>query len=100
MTEALEITTFHLTGDFGGTDFIAVNSDVDAYLKTRPGFRWRRITQDEDGTVVDVVAWDSEADARAGAAGIMTELAGSPVHAMIDQATVDFRILPVIHRLD
>jgi hypothetical protein len=97
MTEALEITTFHLAGDFGGADFVAVNKDVDAYLKTRPGFRWRRITHDEDGTVVDVVAWDGEADARA--AGIMTELAGSPVHAMIDQATVDFRFLPVIHRL-
>jgi len=29
----------------------------------------------------------------------MTELAGSPVHATIDQATVDFRIATVRHHV-
>jgi len=31
-----------------------------------------------------------------GAEGIMTKMAGSPVHATIDHATVDFRIVPVL----
>ncbi|MFI5606978.1 hypothetical protein [Amycolatopsis sp. NPDC051903] len=99
MTEALEITRFRLAGDLTGDDFVAANADVDTYLTTRPGFRWRRITQDEEGAVIDVVAWDSEEHARASTLGLVSELANSPVHTTIDHDTVDFRILPVLHSL-
>ncbi len=97
MTEVLEVTTFTLVAGLTGADFVAANKDIDEYLKRRPGFRWRRITEDDDGTIMDIVAWDNEADARASANGIMTEMGDSPVHATIDHGTVDFRIIPVLH---
>ena len=99
MPEALEITTFRLVAGLTADDFVAANADIDAYLRRQRGFRWRRITQDADGTVTDIVAWDSAADGRRSAEGIMTEMAGSPVHATIDHATVTFRIAPVVHHL-
>ncbi|MEU7925772.1 hypothetical protein [Micromonospora sp. NPDC049107] len=96
MSEALEMTTFRLVAGLTGADFVDANEDINEYLRRQPGFRWRRIMQADDGTITDIVAWDSAADGRRSASEIMTEMAGSPVHATIDQATVDFRIVPVL----
>jgi hypothetical protein len=90
------MTQFRLVPGRTGADFLAANVDIDEYLRRQPGFRWRRIAQDDDGSVVDIVAWDSVADGERSASGIMTEMARSPVHALIDHTTVDFRIVPVL----
>ncbi|MEV1070708.1 hypothetical protein [Micromonospora parva] len=94
MSEALEMTTFRLVPGLTGADFVNANEDINDYLRRQPGFRWRRIVQDDDGTITDIVAWDSAADGRRSASGIMTEMVDSPVHATIDHASVDFRIVP------
>lgn len=99
MPEALEITTFRLAAGLTGADFIRANADIDDYLRRQRGFRWRRILEDRDGTIIDLVAWASVADGRRSARGIMTEMAASPVHAAIDQSTVEFRLVPVLHHL-
>ncbi|RLP92998.1 MULTISPECIES: hypothetical protein [unclassified Micromonospora] len=99
MSEALEMTTFRLVTGLTGADFVAANEDINTYLRRQPGFRWRRITEDDDGLITDIVAWDSASDGRRSAAGIMTEMVDSPVHATIDQATVDFRIVPVLQHV-
>lgn len=95
MSEVLEVTTFKLTG-CSGEAFVAANDDINAYLRRQPGFRWRRITQGADGTVMDVVAFDSIGEAESSASGIMTEMSSSPVHAMIDHRTVTWKIMPVM----
>ncbi|MFG2051984.1 hypothetical protein ACGFIW_31695 [Micromonospora sp. NPDC048935] len=95
MGEALEVTILRLVPGLTGADFVEANDDINTYLRRQPGFRWRRITEDGDGTIIDIVAWDSAADGRRSASGIMTEMADSPVHATIDRSTVDFRIVPV-----
>lgn len=94
--EAMEMTTFKLArGSLG--DFIAANVEVDAWLARQPGFRLRRIAQQEDGTVVDMLLWDSVAHGEAAAERLLVELRGSPVHALIDHRTVKWRVLPVHH---
>lgn len=98
--EALEITSFRLVAGLSGNDFVRANDDINAYLRRQPGFRWRRIVEAADGSITDIVAWESVADAERSAAGIMTEMADSPVHATIDQRTVDFTIAPVLLRLE
>lgn len=99
MTETLEITTFRLVDGLTGADFIRANADIDDYLRRQRGFRWRRILEDKDGTIIDLVSWASAADGRRSARGIMTEMKDSPVHATIDQSTVEFRLVPVVHQL-
>ena len=98
MTEAVEITTFKLDGQ-SCKGFIAANDDVDEWLKRQPGFRSRRIAERDDGTIVDMLIWDSAEDGLRAASGIMTEMGHSPVHGMIDQSTVDWTVAPVRHRL-
>lgn len=100
MTEAMEITKFRLATGWTLKDFIAANVDVDAWLKQQPGFVLRRVCQEQDGAVIDMLLWKSTKDGRRAAAGIVTELVNSPVHAAIDQSTVEWSVRPCRHRVD
>ena len=99
MSEALEITTFRLVSGLTGTAFVKANEDINVYLRRQPGFRWRRITEDDEGRITDIVAWDSATDGERSAKGIAAEMADSPVHATIDQDTVEFHIAPVLQHV-
>ena len=87
MSEAIEITTFKLVG-CSCDAFIAANAEIDAWLSRQPGFQSRRIAEREDGTIVDVLIWDSAANGTSSAERIMDEMGHSEVHSMIDQRTV------------
>ncbi|EWT02694.1 hypothetical protein N865_04500 [Intrasporangium oryzae NRRL B-24470] len=100
MTEVLEITTLQLAGGLTAADFIDANTDINAYLRRQPGFRWRRIVQREDRTILDIVAYDDLARARAGAAGITGEMGDSPVHDTIDHSTVDWQMTTVLQHVE
>ncbi|HEX6040327.1 hypothetical protein [Longimicrobium sp.] len=95
MPEVLEITSFKLAGRTA-EEFTDANRAVDAFLRRQPGFLWRRITQNEDGTIIDIVAFADSDQAQASARGITTELGHSPAHGMIDHAAVDWMIVPVL----
>jgi hypothetical protein len=100
MTEILEVTTLRPAAGLTTADFVTANADIDAYLARQPGFEWRRILETGDGTIIDIVAYDNIEHARAGAAGISGEMAGSPVHATIDHSSVDWNLTTVLHRVD
>jgi hypothetical protein len=100
VTETLEITRLRPATGFTPADFVAANEDINAYLHRQPGFRWRRIAVQADGTVVDIVAYDNAEHARAAAAGISLEMAGSPVHATIDHSTVDWQLTEVLQHVE
>lgn len=93
--QAIEVTTFKLKRGLTIEDFLTANTDVDAWLLKQPGFVSRRIAQRDDGVVVDVLIWNSVADGEDGAARLMVELSDSPVHAAIDQRTVDWTVSQV-----
>jgi hypothetical protein len=96
--QAIEVTTFRLKRGLTIEDFLTANTDVDAWLLKQPGFVSRRIAQRDDGVVVDVLIWTSVADGEDGAYRLMIELADSPVHAAIDQRTVDWTV-SAVHRM-
>ncbi|MFI8527188.1 hypothetical protein ACIGB8_22220 [Promicromonospora sukumoe] len=100
MAQVLEITTLRPAPGLTPEDFITANADIDDYLRRQPGFLWRRIAVRDDGTVVDVVAYDGMAHARAGASGITGEMGDSPVHDTIDQSSVDWQLTTVLHGVD
>lgn len=97
-TEALEITTFALVGQHTVADFVAANADIDEWLRRQPGFLSRRIAELEDGTIADVLLWESAAQGSDAAERILTEMRHSPVHALIDHRTVVWRIAEVRHQ--
>lgn len=98
MNEAIEITTFKLAG-YSCADFIIANAGVDVWLKRQPGFQSRRLAEREDGTIVDMLIWDSVAHGTDAMQRLMDELADSPVHEMIAQDTVSWTVAPVRHRM-
>ncbi|MCW0393989.1 hypothetical protein NB696_000333 [Xanthomonas sacchari] len=95
-TEALEIATFRLL-DCTWRTFLRANAEVDAWLQRQPGFRSRRIARRRDGSVVDMVLWDSVAHGTASARRLMRELQGAAIHALIDPDTVSWDIAAVQH---
>jgi hypothetical protein len=99
VVEALEVTTLRPAPGLTSADFVAANDDINEYLRRQPGFLWRRIAETVDGLILDIVAYDSPEHARAGAAGITGEMAGSPVHDTIDHSTVDWQITSVLQHV-
>jgi hypothetical protein len=99
MTEAIEITTFRLAG-CTCRQFIAANADIDDWLKRQPGFRSRRIAEQDDATIVDMLVWASADRATASMHRLMHEMANSPVHTMIDQRTALWSVATVRHQFD
>lgn len=97
--KAIEVTTFRLTSGLTVADFITANTDVDAWLLNQPGFVSRRIAQHDDGVVIDMLIWASVQDGEEGARRLMAELADSPVHAAIDQSTIDWTVSPIHHAI-
>ncbi|WP_431258698.1 hypothetical protein ACQ86G_30195 [Roseateles chitinivorans] len=99
MSEAMELTTFQLAKGTTIKQFIAANADIDAWLQRQPGFILRRLCEGQDGWVIDMLLWRSARDGQRAAAGVMSELSDSPVHAAINPSTVDWTIQPCRHRL-
>lgn len=99
MPHAIEITTFRLNDGLTTADFIVANADIDPWLQAQPGFLSRHICEREDGSVVDMLIWASAEAGHRAAAGVTTEMANSPVHAAIDQATVEWTISTVHHSI-
>lgn len=98
MTLALEITTFQLDG-CTCAEFIAANAELDVWLAGQPGFRSRTLAEQKDGTIIDMLFWDSVAQGTASMHRLLDELRDSPVHGMIDHDTVSWSIAPVRHRI-
>lgn len=94
--DAVEVTTFRLTG-CTLAEFIDANVEVDDWLRRQPGFRSRRIAERDDGEIVDVLVWDDVLAGEAAAGRLMRELAQARVHALIDQRSVAWSVLPVRH---
>lgn len=99
MADAIEITTFRLVNGARMADFVRANLDVDRWLLQQPGFKSRWIAEGTDDTVVDTLLWSSGDAARSAMARLMTELSDSPVHDLIDQRTVTWRVVHVAHTL-
>jgi hypothetical protein len=95
MTEAIELTTFRLVGSCSVDEFIVANADINAWLNLQPGFRSRRICVLDDGSIVDMLIWDTAEQGSDAAGRIMHETGDSPVHALIDQRSVVWRIAEV-----
>ncbi len=98
-TEGIEITTFKIKGCTFAA-FIKANASIDEWLKRQSGFQSRRIAKKEDGTVVDILIWDSVAEGTDAMNRIIAETSDSKVHSLINQGTVAWNMYPVYHTID
>jgi hypothetical protein len=90
MVEAvLEIVEFRTSGDFEHLYQAARN--MEQWLQAQRGFRWRRLSWLDDGTLIDVIEWDDMASAKAAADQIMTAEPVAGFMALIDGPSVIMR---------
>jgi hypothetical protein len=94
----VEITTFRLNG-YTCEVFIAANADIDEWLLRQPGFQSRHIAEQPDGTILDILHWDTVTAGTNAMTNLMNEMANSAVHEMIDQGTVSWNVYPVRHQV-
>jgi heme-degrading monooxygenase HmoA len=84
----IELVTFRLQkGDTEG--FVDANAAINDWLKRQPGFVSRHLAERDDGTYLDIVFWQSHADALAASAKMMEEMAQSEAMTMIDPMGLD-----------
>ena len=84
----LELVTFRLArGDT--QSFVDANAAINDWLKRQPGFVSRHLAEREDGTYLDIVFWQTHADALAASHKMMEEMAQSEAMTMIDPMGLD-----------
>ena len=84
----IELVTFRLQkGDTQG--FVDANAAINDWLKRQPGFVSRHLAERDDGTYLDIVFWQSHADALAASNKMMEEMAQSEAMTMIDPMGLD-----------
>ena len=84
----IELVTFRLQkGDTQG--FVDANAAINDWLKRQPGFVSRHLAERDDGSYLDIVFWQTHADALAASTKMMEEMAQSEAMTMIDPMGLD-----------
>jgi heme-degrading monooxygenase HmoA len=84
----IELVTFRLQkGDT--QNFVDANAAINDWLKRQPGFVSRHLAERDDGSYVDIVFWQTHADALAASTKMMEEMAQSEAMTMIDPMGLD-----------
>jgi len=84
----IELVTFRLQkGDTQG--FVDANASINDWLKRQPGFVSRHLAERDDGSYLDIVFWQTHADALAASNKMVEEMAQSEAMTMIDPMGLD-----------
>jgi heme-degrading monooxygenase HmoA len=84
----VELVRFRLAkGDTEG--FVAANAAINDWLKQQQGFVSRHLAEREDGSYLDIIFWQSHADALAASTKMMEEVGRSEAMTMIDPMGLD-----------
>ena len=85
---AIEIVIFNLLSDVASEDFQAAVDETTTILETQAGFISRTVGQSEGGEWLDILYWDSVADAKKASTVFQTEEAGKRFSAYLDLQTI------------
>jgi hypothetical protein len=83
----LEVVRFRLAEGSEKAAFLTSVTPTTEFLKTKPGFVRRRLSQDADGMWLDIVEWTSMAEAKSAAAEFQTLPAVAEFCSHIDMST-------------
>lgn len=67
MSDTIELIRFRLKQDKSAADWLKANEKINDWIKVQPGFRFRSLSETDDGEWIDMVYWESlEASKAAG----------------------------------
>ena len=89
MKNALEIVTFKIKDGVKVPDFLKASAELEEdFAKKQEGFINRTFARSEGNEWVDVIRWQTMADAEAAAKAAMQSPACAPMFGMIDEPSV------------
>lgn len=74
MSETVELVRFRLQPGKTAADWLKTNEKINAWMKGQPGFRFRSVSEAEDGEWWDLVYWESMEAALAAGEKFRSEL--------------------------
>ena len=89
MKNALEIVTFKIKGGVKLPDFLKASAELEeGFARKQAGFLSRIFAKGESNDWVDVIRWQTMADAEAASKAAMQSPICAPMFGMIDEASV------------
>ena len=89
MKNALEIVTFKIKDGVNIPDFLKASGELEeGFAKKQEGFLSRTFARNEGNEWVDVIRWQTMADAEAASKAAMESPACAPMFGMIDEPSV------------
>jgi hypothetical protein len=65
MSDTIELVRFRLQQGKTPADWLKANEKIDEFMKAQPGFRFRSVSETDDGEWWDLVYWEDLAAAEA-----------------------------------
>ncbi len=99
MSATIEMVSFKLNDGVSPQVFIKASEELDSWVAQQNGFEYRALAQQEDGTWVDIVFWQSQAEALQAGEAFMTAKESQNLMACIDKSSVVMQHMPVMASL-
>jgi hypothetical protein len=87
MSDTIELVRFRLKQDKTAADWLKANEKINDWIKVQPGFRFRSLSETDDGEWIDMVYWESLEAAKASGAKFGDEV-GPACEPLIDMTSV------------
>lgn len=99
MSETIELIRFRLQPGKTSADWLAANEAINVWAKRQPGFRFRSLSETEDGEWIDMIYWENLAASQAAGESFRAEMMGvcEPVIAH-DSVKVSYSRVHVMQR--
>lgn len=75
MSDTIELVRFRLKQDKTAADWLKANEKINDWIKVQPGFRFRSLSETDDGEWIDMVYWENLEAAKAAGAKFGDEVA-------------------------
>jgi hypothetical protein len=87
MSDTIELVRFRLKQDKTAAEWLKANEKINDWVKVQPGFRFRSLSETDDGEWIDMVYWESLEAAKASGAKFGDEI-GSSCEPLVDMTSV------------
>lgn len=99
MSGSIEMVSFKLNNGVSDEAFLSASQKIEGWVGKQPGFEYRALAKQQDGTWVDLVFWQNEAAAQAAGEKFMQASEPQEMMACIDKDTVIMQHMPVMAAL-
>jgi hypothetical protein len=87
MSDTIELVRFRLKHDKTAADWLKANEKINDWIRVQPGFRFRSLSETDDGEWIDMVYWESLEAAKASGAKFGEEM-GATCEPLVEIGSV------------